>query len=113
MSLSRIGFPSLAAWRKNERKAFIESVVEGARDSAKDFRKKAQKSQRVGGVPALDPHFTRTGDQGPELVWMRFLFYRRYSIVASSSTPAAASREQRRKAIDFTRSLKPSRHSSN
>ena len=30
LSLSRIHFPSLAAWRKREQKEFFESVVDGA-----------------------------------------------------------------------------------
>lgn len=107
MSLSRIDFPSLAAWRKREQKEFFESVVDGARDATADFRKKGQQSQRLGGVPTLDLHFSRKG--GQELVWMRFAFYRKYSIVASASTPAAASRAHRRMAKDFARSLQPLR----
>ena len=109
MSLSRIGFPALGAWRRSERQAFVETVVAGARDATTEFRIKAKQSQRVEGVPALDLHFSRKGAQGPELVWMRFLFYRRYSIVASASTPGAASQGQRRRAQDFTRSLAPLR----
>lgn len=109
MSVSRIDYPSLPAWRKNQRDSFIESVVAGARASAKDYRQKSLKSHRVDRVPALDLHFTRFGKSGQEHVWMRFLFFRRYTLVASASTPSTSQGKHKKRAKDFTRSLAPSR----
>ncbi len=106
MSVSRISYPSLPAWRKKQREAFIDQVVTGARKTTKGYRHKSQKAHRIGGVPGLDLHFAKTGESGPELVWIRFLFFRRFVIVAGAST---ASRLHQKLAKDFTRSLAPLR----
>lgn len=107
MSLSRIAFPNLPAWWKNDRGAFFAQVLEGARRSVKGFQQRSQKAQRLDGVPALDLHFAREGKAGKELVWIRFLFHRRFAIVAIGSTPLRARRAEKKKAREFTHSLRP------
>jgi hypothetical protein len=106
MSVSRISYPSLPAWRKDQREAFVDQLVSGARKSTRGYRHKSQKAHRIGGVPGLDLHFARTGSDGQELVWMRFLFFRRYVIVASAST---SSRSEHKRAKAFAGGLAPLR----
>ncbi len=104
LSLSRIEYPALSAWRKNQREDYWEQIVEGARQAVPGYRHKAKSYQRVGGVPSLDLHFARAGG---ELVWMRLLFFRKFTIVATAATPPSAQRKYKKRARAFTRSLRP------
>lgn len=109
MTVSRISHPGLPAWRKKQRDAFIDQVVSGARESAKGYRQQSKKSHRVDGVPALDLHFSRGLKSTKEMVWMRFLFFRRYTLVASASTSSTSQGVHQKRAREFTRSLLPAR----
>ncbi len=104
LSLSRIQYPALAAWRKNQRDDYWEQIVEGARQTVPGYRHKAKSYQRVEGVPSLDLHFARAGG---ELVWMRLLFFRKFTIVATAATPESAQRTYKKQARAFARSLRP------
>ena len=107
MSVSRIAYSNLPAWWKNDKDAFFQQVLDGARRSVQGYQHKSQRAQRIDGVPALDLHFAREIEAGKELVWIRFLFHRRFAIVATGSTPSRARRSHQKRARDFTRSLRP------
>ena len=109
MSISRISYPSLPAWRKKQKDEFIDQVISGARQSVKGYRQNSKKSHRVGGVPTLDFHFSRGLKGSQELVWMRFLFFRRYALVASASTSSTTKSVHKKRAKEFTLSLSPAR----
>jgi hypothetical protein len=107
MSLSRIDYPNLPAYWRNDKENFFRQVFDGTRRSVAGFKHRSKKAQRIDRVPVFDMHFERNGESGKEQVWMRFLFHRHFGIVATASTPLKAKRKLQKRAKAFTRSLQP------
>jgi hypothetical protein len=105
LTVSRINHPNLAAWKK--KKHFFEQVVRGLAANTQGFRLRRQKRRKAGLVPVLELAFYRKGKLAKESVWMRFLFFRRYTIVAVSALPANAKRSLRLQANRAVDSLQP------
>ena len=102
LSLSRIDYPNLPARWRNDKDRFFKQVADGVRKASKG-RLKRQSLRTIKRVPVLDTQFVRKG--GKERVWMRFLFHRRFAIVASAATPIRGKKKSAAQA--FVKSLEP------
>ncbi len=106
-SLSRIDNPNLPAYWRKESKAFLASLERGVAKASTGYRLRTRQDSRAGRTPVLDIHFQRVREGVRELVWMRFLLFRRFALVASVSSPYRADRKTRKLAEKFTSSLAP------
>ena len=94
LAIARMNYPNLGAWRRD--KAFFAQVEAGLSETSPGFKRLYQNQMRIGKVPALDVTFRRKTNDGTEVVLMRFLFFRRYTLALTLSMPKRAYRRYRR-----------------
>ncbi len=104
MTVSRIDAPNLLAWRRKSSKSFISEILSGLAPGTTLLSHHVSRQARV---PTLDLHFSRKQNAEVHFVWMRFLLYRRYTLVATSSISRKSSKHTRRIAQQFCHSLRP------
>ncbi len=90
-ALTRTDYPNPRAWRRNN-EAFMAEVESGVVEQAKGFRPLYRRSQRLGRVPSLDLGFRQRSPRGREVVLIRFLFFRRYTLSLALRVPAKSYR---------------------
>lgn len=103
--VTRVDHPNRAAWRSE--RTFFSQVERGVARAADGYRRLHRRRGRLGRVPHLDLRFRRRTADGREVVAMRFLFFRRYSLILTVSTEADRARRQRRTVRRLVRSFVP------
>jgi hypothetical protein len=94
LAITRMGIPSPRAWRDDT--AFFAEIEAGIASTSAGYQRFHRRQQRVTDVPALDLGFLRDTARGRELVLMRFLFFRRYTLALALTAPAATQRRHER-----------------
>lgn len=105
MSLSRIEGNNIRAYRRRDKKQFFSEVLAGVeRDSKLTLTRSSIGTKSK--PPFFDLQLLRQNQGGSdEIVWMRLLFFRRYTIVASAAVPSKGARKYEGLAKRFTTSL--------
>ncbi len=97
-----------AAFQRDKNDAFFDTIERGLAKVENQYRRRSRKSQRLQRAPILDLVFSRVSSTGArEMVWMRFLFRYRFTVVATAITPMRASGRLKRLARNFSQSLVP------
>jgi hypothetical protein len=104
LTVTRVDFPNRRAWRKD--KTFYEEVERGVEESSKQYKRLARKTRKHGKVPGLDLTFRRASADYP-VVAMRFLFFRRYTLIVSLAYSDAAYKAHRQSGSKLVSSFKP------
>ena len=94
LAITRMNVPNQRAWRSDER--FFAEVERGIERASAGYHRFHRKQHRVGSVPALDLAFRQRSARGREVVLMRFLFFRRFTLAFALRAPAAAYRRHDR-----------------
>lgn len=94
LAITRMNVPNQRAWRKDE--DFFAEVERGVERASPGYDRFRREQHRVGGVPALDLAFRQRSPRGREVVLMRFLFFRRYTLAFALRAPASAYRRHDR-----------------
>lgn len=106
LTITRIDSSNYAAWRG--RRSFFTGVEQGVIDAAPGYRALRKRRGKLGRVPHLDLWFEyQPADSEPLAVAMRFVFFRRYTLVLAIDTPAERYRKQRARLRQLTKSFKP------
>lgn len=100
LAITRMDLPNPRAWRDDD--DFFADVEAGIESTSARYQRFHRRQQRVNRVPALDLGFRRDTGRGREVVLMRFLFFRRYTLALALRVPAAAHRRHER---DFRKLL--------
>ena len=96
LAVSRVDYPNPEAWREKTLPAYASQVEEGLRNAFTTYRRVDFRIHKLDIVPALDLAFQyRKPDQRDEIVFMRLLFFRRYTLLAAMAAPATTSRSQK------------------
>lgn len=90
LAVTRVDYPNRRAWRRDQ--GFFAEVEAGVETASTGYRRFHRRQHRIGRVPALDLGFRRRTEQGREVVLMRFLFFRRYTVSLTVTAPARAYR---------------------
>lgn len=99
--ITRADYPNPAAWRQQT--AFFEQVEAGLQASTPGYARLHRRQMRLDRIPAMDLGFRRRAGGGAEVVHMRFLFFRRYTLALVLVAPVHAHRRHQhayRKLID-------------
>ncbi len=107
MAVSRVEYPNLDAWRRRTRKAYYSEIEKGIKTSVDGYKRLRQNTTRLGRVPALDLTFRHRDKDGERVVFMRFLFFRTYSLSLSLSLPYRQYRRHKRRLRTVLHSFKP------
>lgn len=94
LAITRMNVPNQRAWRQDD--DFFAEVEAGVERASAGYDRFHRKQHRVGSVPALDLAFRQRSPRGREIVLMRFLFFRRYTLAFALRAPAAAYRRHDR-----------------
>lgn len=94
VAITRVEVANPRAWRSDE--GFFDEVEAGVESASARFERFHERQQRVGAVPALDLGFRRDTERGREVVLMRFLFFRRYTLALALRAPARSWRRHQR-----------------
>lgn len=84
--ITRVAYPNPGAWSRKD--AFFDEVEHGIRAAAPGCTRMQRRQHRLGRVPAMDVQFRRRMGNGAEVVHMRFLFFRRYTLTLTLAAPA-------------------------
>jgi hypothetical protein len=106
LAITRVDYPNPAAWQQEA--AFFEQVEDGVRAAAPGYARLHRRQLRLGRVPAMDLSFRRRTGDGAEVVHMRFLFFRRYTLALALAAPARAHRRHGREHRALVDSFVPS-----
>ncbi len=108
-SVTRFASANRAAYQKKHRAEFIDQIEAGlARNVPGYAPRKTKKFSRIDRTPILDLEFLRgASSPAPERIYMRFIFHYRFTVVATASIPAGASKTSRRQAQRFSHALLP------
>jgi hypothetical protein len=87
--------------------AFFADVEAGIESASARYQRFHRRQQRVDRVPALDLGFRRDTDGGREVVLMRFLFFRRYTVALAVRVPDRAYRRHGRALRKLIESFEP------
>ena len=97
-----------AAFRKDRNASFFAAIERGLATHQPRYKRLSRNSTRIERVPVLDLSFSRNGASGAkEVVFMRFLFRYRFTVVATAIVPTASSKRVQRLARNFPQSLLP------
>ena len=107
LAINRVGYPNLEAWRKRTMPAYKEEIEEGIRATVRGYRPLHSRVHKLGNVPALDLSFRHHTDGRAEVVLVRFLFFRSYSLSLILSTPARTHRTHLRRHRGVLESFQP------
>jgi hypothetical protein len=106
LAISRVDYPNPDAWRN--RQPFFDEVENGLAAATAGFERLHRRVHRLGRVPAMDLFFRHRGPgDGDEIVLMRFLFFRTYSMTLALSLPAGDYRASRRALAALVDSFQP------
>jgi hypothetical protein len=94
--VTRVAAPNGDAWRDATRAAYADDVEAGVRSAVPGYRRRSRAVRDLRGVPALDLSFRRTVDGTVEVVAMRVVFFRNYSVTATVAVPDAQWNRARR-----------------
>jgi hypothetical protein len=94
LAITRMNLANPRAWRDDE--DFFAEVEAGIESASQRYQRFHRRQQRVNKVPALDLGFRRDSERGREVVLMRFLFFRRYTLALALRVPAPAYRRHER-----------------
>lgn len=105
LAISRVNFRNPMAWRRDRR--FFRVVEQGLRGAADDYKRLHYRQRRVNRVPALDIVFEQSRAGAREVVAMRFLFFRRYTLTLAVTQAKREYRTKRRGTLALLRSFTP------
>jgi hypothetical protein len=94
LAITRMNLANPRAWRDDG--DFFAEVEAGIESTSARYQRFHRRQQRVDKVPALDLGFRRDTERGREVVLMRFLFFRRYTLALALRVPAPAHRRHER-----------------
>lgn len=94
LAITRMGLANPRAWGDDD--DFFAEVEAGIESASARYQRFHRRQQRVNKVPALDLGFRRDTERGREVVLMRFLFFRRYTLALALRAPAPAYRRHER-----------------
>lgn len=100
VTVLRVNFGNRGAWRGD--KQFFSNVEKGVVGSTPGIRSVKRSRGKVGIVPHLDLRFLRQSKESPHAS-MRFLFFRRYTLIAT----VTGTRASKRTAARVVKSFKP------
>jgi hypothetical protein len=92
---------------RDHEEAFLAGVEDGIENASARYQRFHRRQQRVARVPALDLGFRRDSARGREVVLMRFLFFRRYTVALAVRVPARAYRRHERALRKLVESFEP------
>lgn len=92
--ITRVAYPNPGAWSRKD--AFFDQVEHGIRAAAPGCTRLQRRQHRLGRVPAMDVQLRRRMGHGAEVVHMRFLFFRRYTLTLTLAAPARGYRRHGR-----------------
>jgi len=95
LAITRMAIANPRAWDDDDDDFFAE-VEAGIESTSARYQRFHRRQQRVNKVPALDLGFRRDSERGREVVLMRFLFFRRYTLALALRVPAPAHRRHER-----------------
>ncbi|MBL4637344.1 MAG: hypothetical protein JKY56_26045 [Kofleriaceae bacterium] len=105
MTLSRIQGSNIRVWRRNQRAQFISEILAGVGSRA-GVTLESSTFAKGEKPPVLDLKLSTINSEGKkQIVWMRFLFFRRYALVTSAAVPAKSPRKLKREAKRYASSL--------
>lgn len=90
LAITRVDYPNPRAWRRDH--GFFAEVEAGIETASSGYQRFHHRQHRMGRVPTLDLGFRRRAARGREVVLMRFLFFRRYTVSLTMTMPARAYR---------------------
>jgi hypothetical protein len=94
LAITRMNVSNQRAWRQDD--GFFAEVEAGVERASPGYDRFHRKQHRAGSVPVLDLAFRQRTARGREVVLMRFLFFRRYTVVFALRAPASAYRRHDR-----------------
>lgn len=107
LAVSRTDYPNMGAWRKATREAYFDDVEHGLSEHVSQYQRLWRKTSTLDTVPTLDLVFRRTGEHGQDVLFMRFLCFRRYTLTLAVSLPERDYKRHRRALERVLRSFKP------
>ncbi len=105
LAVSRVNFPNPMAWRSERQ--FFRVVEQGVRSAAPGYKRLRRKRRRLSRVPTLDLVFEQDRAGSREVVAMRLLFFRRYTLTLAISQPRRTYKRRRRATRKLLESFKP------
>jgi hypothetical protein len=105
LAITRMNLANPRAWRDDD--DFFAEIESGIESASARYQRFHHRQQRVSKVPALDLGFRRDSERGREVVLMRFLFFRRYTLALALRVPAPAYRRHERALRTLVTSFAP------
>ena len=107
-AVTRVSYPNIDARRRKTKKAFFALVEKGVEQSATAYERLHRKQSTSGSVPFLDITYRHERADGTkEVVFLRFLFHRTYSLSLVVTIPDEAYKAGRRAHNKLITSFKP------
>jgi hypothetical protein len=107
LAITRMNLANPRAWRNGDDDDFFAEIEAGVEGASARYQRFHRRQQRVNQVPALDLGFRRDTERGREMVLMRFLFFRRYTLALALRVPAPAYRRHERAFRSLVTSFAP------
>ncbi len=106
LAVTRIGYPNRAVRR--DRARFFAQVEEGLRKTTPGYARMTRKQRRFAHVQVLDLSFRHTpAGRDDEVIAVRFLFFRTFSLSLAVASKARRYRRQRRSTAALIGSFRP------
>lgn len=86
--VNRVTYPNIPAWRRTTRAGYYDDIERGVTERVKRYKRLHRGEMRKGTVPVFDLTFRYRDKRGDQVVLMRFVFYRRYSLSLVIRLPA-------------------------
>lgn len=108
LAITRVTYPNLDARRTRTKKAFFARVEKGIEDAAKGYERLSRKESKSGSVPLFDLTYRHERADGTkEVVYLRFIFHRTYSVSLAIAVPDGAYKANKRANTAIIKSFKP------
>ncbi len=104
LTVTRVDFPNRRAWRNDS--DFYDEVEQGVEKASKAYKRLARKRLKLGRIPVLELTFRRASADYP-VIATRFMFFRRYTLIASVAYTIDAYKAHRRSDAKMLASFKP------
>jgi hypothetical protein len=106
LAVTRVGYPNRAVSRHPS--SFYAEVEEGLRKTTPGYKKLARKQRRFAHVRVLDLSFRHTpAGRDDEVIAIRFLFFRTFSLSLAVASKASRYRRQRRSTAALVSTFRP------
>jgi hypothetical protein len=108
LAITKVAFPNIDARRTKTKKAFFARVEKGVEDAAKDYERLHRKQSKSGRVPLFDLTYRHERADGTsEVVYLRFIFHRTYSVSLAIAIPDEAYKANKKANAKLVKTFKP------